>query len=171
MKSFTTRRLGGFTLIELLVVVLIIGILAAIALPQYQVAVDKARFTEVINMTHAIKNAMEVFYLANGSYPLPGGAWELDIDLPDKCERVKGDNTFNCTDSWYDMGNTTVDGYNGARYAEGEKAARNRYRIMTDRSGTPGKRYCFALDKSDRARRLCKALGGTSQGGFSFELP
>ena len=66
MKNRFTGRLGGFTLIELLVVVLIIGILSAIALPQYQKAVEKSRAAEALTNLRAIVNAMQLSKMANG---------------------------------------------------------------------------------------------------------
>ena len=79
-----TRK--GFTLIELLVVVLIIGILSAVALPQYQKAVEKARAAEGIVILHAIARANQVYYLANGEYAQQDDLDKLDIDIPGEIE-------------------------------------------------------------------------------------
>ncbi len=78
----------AFTLIELLVVVLIIGILSAIALPQYTLAVEKARAAEAMANIATIKEQIDLYLLENGmpsetafykdfaSTELSGGEWE-----------------------------------------------------------------------------------------------
>ena len=70
----------AFTLIELLVVVLIIGILAAIAVPQYQKAVEKSRGAQALTLVNSMVQALQTYYMANGSYPT--SFEELDIDVP-----------------------------------------------------------------------------------------
>ncbi len=69
----------GFTLIELLVVVLIIGILAAIALPQYQKTVAKTKFGALKNITRSIADAAARYYLVNNEWPQ--NYKDLDLDF------------------------------------------------------------------------------------------
>ena len=72
MTKETSRRIkkskGGFTLIELLVVVLIIGILAAIAVPQYFKVVEKGKASEAMAALDTLHGAQDRYLASSGNY-------------------------------------------------------------------------------------------------------
>lgn len=70
----------GFSLVEILVVVLIVGILGAVALPQYQAAVIKSKLSTLMPMVRAIASAEERHYLAIGEYA--ANVSDLDVNFP-----------------------------------------------------------------------------------------
>lgn len=94
------RSIKGFTLIELLVVVLIIGILTAVAVPQYQKAVKKAEYVQNISIVRDLYDGLEMYRLEHGSYPPtpngePGGTINisylnnlLDIEVETKSKQI-----------------------------------------------------------------------------------
>lgn len=84
LSAGRVTSLKGFTLIELLVVVLIIGILAAVALPQYEKAVDKSRVAGFIfPKLRAVYQAQAAYIMAHGQ--MATDFTELDIDITKGC--------------------------------------------------------------------------------------
>ena len=68
LKNANISRFGGFTLIELLVVVLIIGILAAMALPQYFKAVERSRMAEAVTLMDSLVKAQRRKFMQKNRY-------------------------------------------------------------------------------------------------------
>ena len=101
----------GFTLIELLVVVLIIGILAAIALPQYFKAVEKSRTAEANTMLGAINHAQAEYSMSQSSGAYTDNFNNLVIDKPGNCTlqtTTTTNDTLRCPFFKYTLTSTTA---------------------------------------------------------------
>ncbi|ACC98223.1 PilE-like protein [Elusimicrobium minutum Pei191] len=131
----------GFTLIELLVVVLIIGILAAIALPQYQKAVEKSRMSQMFILGKAVKDAAERYYLATGSYP----SSEDELDISYECP-----NKYKCMFSLASEGKFQIERTSPYTYGLIFRLDQGSY--------YPGEIHCYASLGDTKSDVVCKTL-------------
>ena len=159
----------GFTLIELLVVVLIIGILSAVALPQYTKAVTKARIATMLPLMRHWYDALSMYKLEHGAYcpdrycPTSdelGTSWPSDFE-------VATDTREAWNDKWYCFANEEETGY---VYCETKWLGDGNFYVYIfqpdDDPKVAGKRVCWASSGTEQAKKNCKSLGGKEIVGY-----
>ena len=155
----------AFTLIELLVVVLIIGILASVALPQYQKAVLKSRYTQIMLLGDAVAKAQERYYMANGTYS--PDLEVLDIDVPYKTITTTATSS-SISDSWgaCNVGDSNNPVGNAILIECDLKNTNLNFVYFNQQGGTP-LRVCRVHGDKNIYKQVCLGMGGVQKDTFS----
>jgi len=141
-----TKNRNGFTLLELLVVVLIIGVLAAIALPQYKVAVEKARIVEALGVAKNVQDAQQRYRLLKGSYTTKVN--NLDISFP---------GTTNSENYFIKLPSGVRIFLNVSSYVYVQNKKNSNTIVLYYETS---QKFCHAKQNNKVANQVCKSLGG-----------
>ena len=142
----------AFTLIELLMIILIVAILVAIVLPQYQTAVDQGRWSSLVITSRSLSDAQDIYFLTTGSYS--DSPAQLSVEITG----TVSDNTITTQDGVYTLQNNyTQNSIEGQH----NKLPNNLLVLYLPASSEfAGNLHCEATIGNTRANSLCITLGG-----------
>ncbi len=195
VQSFYTSSVKAFTLIELLIVVLIIGILAAVALPQYQKVVEKAKATQALSLLKTLGHAYEAHYLASGEWATTFD--ELAVDLAswtgttkflsysrEAITDTKSNGEWSLQIENIGKGGSTAQDirihrltgkYKGAGfviYFDNNSHTAEKKIVCNERITSCNSAYCFNLNAGDYCEKIMRAkLFSTASTSRSYTLP
>lgn len=165
----------AFTLIEVLVVVLIIGILTSVALPQYQKAVLKSRFSHALTIAATIRDAEHVYHDTFNTYttdldelditPLPGCQLTNSI-IQESATFTREVVCYECDGGW------KIEMYKvGTGNGDVKIIVPPNYKIGIDDFFEQDLRLCNALTGEKQYVDICTSMGGTFYAAGYFKLP
>ncbi len=141
----------AFTLIELLVVVLIIGILAAIAVPKYQIAVLKSKTQRARFLLNTLKEAEETFYLATGEYTENLNLLDISVNSDQSYEFSNTPEGLSDKDYQYSCSN---------QYCVARSANKNLPGLLYYfQKYNDGRQFCAINGKEEKAKAVCEQIG------------
>ena len=164
MKNATISRLGGFTLIELLVVVLIIGILAAMAMPQYFKAVERTRMAEAVTLIDSVVKAQRRKFMQTNRYAeffegldvSPKGATGMDYYTKGDPGTGAGGNGFRINLDWSGFTSGAVSAFREFNGREGDSSLQ--YKYILRREYQSDNVTCYGMNQA--GRELCADFCG-----------
>ena len=152
----------GFTLIELLVVVLIIGILAAVALPQYEKAVLKANLHKGVPLVESLYQAQQTYMLANGDFATDIDDLDITVPVDNSCHKIQTNSISRYECDWGKIG--ILDSFSNVQYQAKTGTVAYLHYLKDFESGglerKKGEVWCFAKTSNKAANSVCTSMGG-----------
>lgn len=156
-------HVNGFTLIELLVVVLIIGILAAIALPQYRVSVARTRSQQLVVAGTALNNAQKLFFMTNGEYPQSFAEMDISMGAPLSERLVSVEGYGNALVFQWKWGECNLAQYSIGGRTQCKSSYYPDVPEFTVYANNDARRYCHSPIANSLAQQVCRTETGRGE--------